>query len=173
MAAEDFSVPCEVLNYDPLTSVKNVLDGVMVGIFAGMVSGPNPYFNYSHAANFYATISPLSLDLIIGVSPFGFSLIDETTDRCLKVGGIVLITGNKANRYIKKDNSFMPLSLGDSYSSIVAPEDWIAAMGNKILLHYPSHTSALEKDTKLDTLIFYQKIKVSEVVPDVQEEKKL
>ncbi|TBV06689.1 hypothetical protein DNK34_10155 [Pseudomonas dryadis] len=143
----------------------------MLGIFAGMVSAPEPYFNYSHSANFYSTLEPKSLDLIIGISPFGFSLIDATTDRCLKVGGIVLIAGNKNNRYIKLEHSFHPSVLASNYSETKAPEDWISAMGTKILLHYPSHTSALEKDTKLNTLIFYQKNKDTAAAATEEESK--
>jgi hypothetical protein len=172
MAADDFSVDCEVLNYDPLTSVKNVLDGVMLGIFAGMVSEPEPLFNYSHSANFYSTLTPKSLDLIIGVSPHGFSLIDADTDRCLKVGGIVLITGNKKNKYILAKNSFASTALENNYSPTEAPDNWILKMGEKILLHYPSHTSALERDTKLETLIFYKKNKESAAAAVAEEEQK-
>ncbi|MFV0885292.1 hypothetical protein ACNKH9_01010 [Metapseudomonas otitidis] len=156
MVSGDFSVACDVINYDPLDSALNTLGGLLVGKFSGAIHGNGDNMKYYTQPNFYRSIAPATIDLVIGVSPFGFSLIDENIHNSLKIGASVLIAGNKSNPYLDK-RLFAQEELRGKYLQRFSADDWILNMRDKIRDYYPSHTSALERGTPLDRFYIYQK----------------
>ncbi|MBK0413753.1 hypothetical protein JD974_04980 [Chromobacterium haemolyticum] len=170
LCSSDFEIgDCEVVNYDPLFSAesKKILDeecenervdrgGVLVGYFIAMLKSFN---DVSYHKEIYCGAHKKYFDLVVCVSPYGFTLINKDVDEALKDNGTVLVVGNSGNRYIKNKDFFTTDVKKNYIEQKDARRDWVGKFGWKLLTQYRSHTSSLEKGTRLDTMLIYNRNK--------------
>lgn len=97
-----------------------------------------------------------SVDLVLGISPYGFSLVDTWVNGKLKPEGYVVAIGNNNNEWMYADKLFSD-DLTGRYRASNSPEGWIQQIINKVFSDYPSHTSALERNTKNNMAMIYKK----------------
>jgi hypothetical protein len=141
----------KVVNYDPL------VHSPLTGVFAGILSEHPEILYRTRQAAVDADYANASVDLILAVSPFGFSLIDAWSNAKLKVGGYVVVFGAASNKWIKDAHLFTPANLKDGYAEVDVPEPWVLAIANQVAQDYPSHTSHLERGTNLERVRYLVK----------------
>lgn len=150
----------QIFNYDPLNEAKEKLDSKMFGYFMGLIRDTrNGIFYTTKEVELNQQVQDHSIDLVLGISPFGFSLVNDLVNRKLSFGGYVLVAGNKSNRWINNDNLFSGTLLNDHYEVYddEKSENWVVKVKEKIKRSYPSHTSAVERGTKLDIFKIFLK----------------
>lgn len=101
-----------------------------------------------------------TVDLVISISPYGFTLIDEWVDAKLKYNGYILVAANHSNEWANNDEKLYSRTLDKDryYKPTNLTGTWLGSMRKVILQKYQSYTSKIEKDTVLDTIILIQKI---------------
>lgn len=108
----------EVVNYDPLTGLANADEGGRAVVSHLMVlSQAMGDIRYARRQAEVDSVYPNgSVDLVLAVSPFGFKLISRWVADKVRVGGHVLVIGNKSNKHVKQDaHLFDPVTLADSF----------------------------------------------------------
>ncbi|WP_444899040.1 hypothetical protein ACJJIX_11310 [Microbulbifer sp. VAAC004] len=74
---------------------------------------------YSANVNFCLFLDDCSVDVVIAVSPHGYSVLNEEVYRVLKPEGIVIMLGNGANKFFTKEKFYKSKNLsnlGDFYT---------------------------------------------------------
>ena len=157
LVGEDFDADI-VYNYDPLTSARNKIDSLCFGFFAGLIHDPHSDVRYATSENeINLMVDDLSIDLLLSISPFGFSLVTDWVHRKLKVGAQLLVVGNHANKWLTEEKLIAP-GLKRHYQRLPRLMGrWEQLVEEKIRMAYPSHTSAMERSTQLDTFHFFIK----------------
>ena len=141
----------KVVNFDPLK------DNVLKALFDAIIKQYPDIIYQNQQAGVNQLFPNGSVDLIIGVSPYNFSLVDTWADQKLKPGGVVLVVANEGNKYVKDSKLFAPAGLKDKYAEICNAGSWIDYIIAKIKQDYPSHTSKLEKGTPLNKVRILKK----------------
>lgn len=173
IVASDLKVT-QVINYDPLmyskktgelkqkdyddfmTYIKTVLR--FKEIMAASKDPDIHYFTDKEEVN--EKIGKDSVDLVLSISPYGFSVINEWVDSKLKKMGLLLVIGNMENKWVKnQSNIFSSQDIGKKYSACNDQdvEQWARDIQAMVLEEQLSHTSKIEKGTALNYAMFYQK----------------
>lgn len=152
----------KVVNYDPLPETE--LSVRYLQIIRMIHLGRN-----GQEEDLFLARSPRELDnhclrgntdLVIAISPYGFSAINADIDEKIAQWGYVIIFGNASNKYLKPENLFSSNGIRQKYAPL-SETDAIAGYVKraiiKILNEYQSYTSNLEKATEISTLHAYQK----------------
>lgn len=149
-----------VYNYDPLDSAKKKLDSVWFGIFLGIIRDPESDVVYmTEEDKIRDAVPDNSIDLLISISPYGFSVINEWVDAKLKSNAKVLVFGNSSNKWVNNSNNiFLNEELSEKYEAEANLNDWENLIKGKVQQFYPSQTSAVEKDTEINIFKNFTKV---------------
>lgn len=170
LVASDFEVKevINVINYDPLQYQKDtgtITDKTYeeakqyfrtVLRFKELIA-PYPevqYFTKRHEVD--SQYSDHTVDLVISISPYGFTLVDSWINEKLRPEGYIVAIGHARNRYMSEER-LISADLRDRYNANNTPEPWIQNIIEKVCESYPSNTSGLERDTPLGNVMIYQK----------------
>ncbi len=101
-----------------------------------------------------------TVDLVISISPYGFTLIDEWVDAKLRIYGNILVAANSKNKWAEQDsNLYSSNKIKDRYQEKTnLPGTRLSAWRLAILKKYQSNTTKIEKETELDMFRLLQKI---------------
>lgn len=153
----DRNVFTKVMNFDPLDSSP------ITSHYVVLMRQLLPYDRGTYISRDRGIVDKLcrngKTNLLMAVSPFGFTPVDAWLDRKLAPGGWVLLAGSKRNKYIKQGNAFSE-EIVDRYME--CPNEnyyprWLNEMATRILAEYPSQASNLHHSTRIDTFYVYQK----------------
>lgn len=112
------------------------------------------YFTKRHEVD--SKYGDCEVDLVISISPYGFTLVDHWINEKLKPEGYIVAIGHAGNPYMAEDR-LIDTNLRNRYNANSTPESWVQNIINKVCKLYPSNTSRLERDTSLGNVLIYQK----------------
>lgn len=158
LVASDLDVD-QVVNYDPLTALNNEdKAGRSAVITLTALSLQDPDLHYARREAQVDQLYPNgSVDLILSISPFGFTLVSAWAHGKLKPGGYVLVVANERNAWASDFDKLFADIPGSVYKVVEHPEPWIRAIRRRIVSHYPSSTSAAERPTILNQWVCFAK----------------
>lgn len=102
-----------------------------------------------------------SVDAILAVSPYGYSVLNAEVLRVLKTGGLVCVMGSARNKFVAKDAiraGDLPGTLGDLFELNPTGED--VDVANRIipnLMARKSYLSKGQRETAIDTVRLFRK----------------
>lgn len=101
-----------------------------------------------------------SVDLLLTVSPYGFSAIDDWATGKLRSLGYALVLGNTRNKFIAEEAGklFSSEEVRSRYRKPVQEPEWVQRVIQTVLLQYTSRTSKAEHETKLDRRFLLQRV---------------
>ena len=98
-----------------------------------------------------------SVDVVLAVSPFGFSTVNEEVLRVLKAGGGIIVLGSRRNKFVKGHASNSPDTL-EKVREVKEEEDAeLSRIAAYIAANYVSFTTGGVSETKLDTTRMWRK----------------
>ena len=158
LVGSDFGPSVKVYNYDPLaTSCKDKdfeLRENLKAKFSDLIMGLRKIDNvkyYFEEEEVKREVKKDSIDILICVSPYGFTLVTQWVHERLKIGAYIIIIGNKANKYITHGENIFEPPLQQCYCKVLWPFDTFAMdVATKLLKKYPSNVSGLGRKTTLD-----------------------
>lgn len=158
LVASDLAVD-QVVNYDPLTALNNEDKAGKSAVLAlTVLSLQDPNLHYARReAQVDAVYANGSVDLILSISPYGFTLVSAWAHGKLKPGGCVLVVSNERNAWASDFDRLIADIPGAVYKVVEHPEPWISAIRRKIMRDYPSSTSTAERPTLLNQWVCFEK----------------
>ena len=170
IVASDLEVN-QLINYDPLEYKKG--QGLLTDreyeeaysflrirdIFQALIAS-RPDIQYFKKRKDVDNIYPIdSVDLVISISPYGFTLIDTWVDEKIKKGGYIIVLGNSTNPYVTQDKKLFEFFLKADYTERDAEfQGGLWGFIEKLTTYYKSHTSKLEDDTALNKTRIFRKL---------------
>lgn len=98
-----------------------------------------------------------SVDVVLAVSPYGFSIVNEEVSRVLRPGGGIIILGSRKNKFVKGHASNSPDTL-EKLREVKDGEDAeLGRIAAYIGTNYVSFTTGGVSETKLDTTRMWRK----------------
>ena len=158
LTGSDFGQGVKVYNYDPLTTSRENKDfklrDNLKAKFSDLIMGLRKIDNlkyYFEEEEVKREVKKDSIDILICVSPYGFTLVTQWVHERLRPGAYIIMIGNTANKYITRDENIFEPPLRNFYCNVDWPFDKFAiAVATKLLKEYPSNVSGLERITTLD-----------------------
>lgn len=145
----------KVVNFDPLEG-----DDRVTGIYGAILHDIKKQDPSLHVTRSWSEVDALCRDananLILAISPYGFTVVTAQVDQKLAEGGWVLLVGSSKNPFLKPAKAFAD-GVRSRYRPVQYWPKWLDSLKDRILKSYPSQTSKLEHETKLDSFAIYQK----------------
>jgi hypothetical protein len=169
IVATDFQEVGELVNYDPLDALRSTETGADAARFLAMFAMAAGDIIYARRqAEVDSHYANGSVDLVMSVSPYGFTLVDEWVHAKIRVGGYILVAGNASNKFVMNNRClFASPEIAACYveesrqgppTPQPAPEPWVCRIANRVrrIRSYRSH--ACGDPTNLDFIRVFQKI---------------
>ncbi|CAO3452225.1 hypothetical protein [Azospirillum argentinense] len=155
-----------LINFDPLDQSEATLAlqaalNCLVGDVQN-VQGPPEVEYFTARQDTIQAIGDDRIDLTMSVSPYGFAVVDEWNNALMNVGSYVMLFGNPANPYIKKNRAFTN-AICNKYQELTeglvdGVEDWLGEIASHVLWGYSSYLTALNGNTTLQICRIFKKI---------------
>lgn len=132
-----------LINVDPLDDSQTTV------AFQALINAMDDVEYHTTAQAAVQAIGNDPIHLTMGVSPFGFALVDQWNDALMVVGSHVMAFGNSANPYIAKAGAFTPAVVNNYEEVEDGLADWLRGIALQVLQDYPSQRTALNGATPL------------------------
>ena len=155
----DFGSPVgRVVNFDPLRA-GNAEEAMLYARFLELTA-PHTDITYCRSsADVDRILRNESVDLLLGISPYGFPLVSTWSSAKLRRRiGYVACLSNSSNKYGDTPDMFEG-QLGAIYAKTVQAPGWILHVIQKVAENYSSHVTALKRsaETILNRHVIYCK----------------
>jgi hypothetical protein len=162
IAHGDFGNNVKVYNYDPLiidpTDIDSILTFTVKKKFNIFLNFMEDVLYFEDEEKIKAELAPSSIDLLICISPYGFTLVTQWVHERLKTGAYILVFGNNANKFLKKKSLFESSFSNKYVEHKVCCDTFAKFVIEKISTYYQSNATGLKHDTTLNMTLHYIKV---------------
>jgi len=158
-----------VVNYDPLSALANADKGgrriVSHLMVLSKAFGDIKYARRQAEVDRWYPNS--SVDLVLSVSPYGFTLINEWVHRKINICGYVVVIGNLANKFIKQDQHLF--ESGEIFNSYVesTPDNYISEPWVDEICKYVMKNARSFKTDPNGRATELNKVRIFQRIPDL------
>lgn len=168
IVANDFDYVRSVYNYDPL-EYQHPQDGptekskkeeveyqLMVWKFLAIAKNQDDIKYYQKRDELDRELEEPTIDLVLSISPYGYTVVDEWIDKKVKPRGYIVAIGHAGNPYMFEDKLFTQATR-KKYTALNTPAPLVQQIINKVNEKYKSVKSKMEEETFLGHVMIYQK----------------